>query len=169
MRRKMLACSGPQQLKNDRSLRVASIRGTYAGRIHRRAFPSAKKSATLHAHSSTTEYTWREAGSPFLRGLERHLRHAAPWVMEAFLAVIKAQGYVASWGLLKLEEREAMLDAEVARAYAETVRITHTPESTLTERMDADQTLLELLAERQAVRIEIAERREREQGQRRGH
>lgn len=132
----------------------------YAGRVHHRAYPSAKKSIALQGHHPSTEYSWRESGSPFLR----YFGNAQPWVVEVFLAVIKAQSDLADWSRPKLEERERQLDSEIARAFAETIRLTHAPDATATQRIDADHVLAELVEERMGVRLQIEKLKRGERG-----
>lgn len=137
-----------------------SIRSAYVGRVYRRAFPQAKKAAALHGHGLSTEYEWRDRGSPIFR----ELYSSQPWVLEGFLAVLKAQSDVDKWPLHTLHEREKQLDTEIMQAVAEMVRARNTPGASLEERSDADQRLIELLAERQAVGIRAEEKRQNERG-----
>ena len=133
----------------------------FAGSTHRRAFPSAKRSVSLQGHHPSTEYDWRESGNPFLR----YLGNAQPWVVEAFLAVIKAQHRLGECDQPTLEDRERQLESEIMRAVSEVVSATHSAKASVGDKVDADQTLAELLAQRTAVRLEL----EKKRGQRRGH
>lgn len=120
------------------------------GIVHRRAYPSAKRSAALHGHSLRTEYTWRESGNP----MWRRLSQAEPWVVEVMLMVVKAQHELAEWSRPRLEERERELGVEIGQAMAKVFEATVT-KADRSDLVHADHVLMELLAERQAVSAQL--------------
>lgn len=126
---------------------------TYAGRVYRRAFRSAKLAARLHGHSLAAEYNWREDGGPVFRELSR-----SPWLLEVFLAVVKAQHGLDKLTRPELEQRATQLESKVATACLEVLRLTHTTTASADEKAEARLNLSELLAEQQGVQNEIERR-----------
>lgn len=94
----------------------------------------------------------------------RSLLHAQPFVVEVFLVTVKAMHDLSEWTPEKLADREKQIDAEIMQAVADMVRATNTPGASLKDRTEADQALMELLAQRTAIRVQADEKRLRERG-----
>lgn len=122
-----------------------------AGKVHRLAYPSAKKSAAMHGYSQTTEYQNRQSGHPVLK----YLRNAKPWVLEVHMAVLKEQNAVDGWPEPYLFERYRLLPSEIQQALADKMRL-EAMGAAKAELAISNETLMQKLAEQTAVLVRLA-------------
>lgn len=127
-----------------------------AGRAHRAAYPSVKKSAAIHGHHISTEHRWGQSGPPAL--LQYIDKAPNKWALEAHVKVLAMQQTVDRWTVPELLQRFRDLRADIARAEANLIEMEVEGASQI-DLAAADERLSSLHAERSAARRRMARER----------